>query len=61
MLNTDIFTEILTLKIKRKRSAMLRLMKYFINKAFATRMAKENMITKKTRGRLGEAKNVDLN
>ena len=61
MLNTDIFTEILTLKIKRKRSAMLRLMKYFINKAFATRMAKENMITKKTSGRLGVAKNVDLN
>ena len=61
MLNTDIFTEILTLKIKRKRSAMLRLMKYFINKAFATRMAKENMITKKTSGRLGVDKNVDLN
>ena len=61
MLNTDIFTEILTLKIKRKRSAMLRLMKYFINKAFATRMAKENLITKKSSGRLGVAKNVDFN
>ena len=60
MLNSDIFTEILTIKIKRKRSAMLRLMKFFINKAFATKMAKENMITKKSNGRLGIAKSVDF-
>jgi ribosomal VAR1-like protein len=60
MLNSDIFTEILTIKIKRKRAAMLRLMKFFINKAFATKMAKENMVTKKSNGRLGIAKSVDL-
>ena len=58
MLNSDIFTEILTMKIKRKRSATLYLMKFFINKAFATKMAKENLITKKINGPI--IKNVDL-
>lgn len=58
MLNSDIFTEILTIKIKRKRSAILRFMKILINKAFASKMAKENMITKKIKGR--RIKSVDF-
>lgn len=59
MLNSDIFTEILTIKIKRKRSDTLRFMRFFINKAFSTKMAKENMITKKINGPI--IKNVDFN
>lgn len=58
MLNSDIFTEILTIKIKRKRSAMLWLMKILINKAFTSKRGKENMITPKINGPI--IKNVDF-
>jgi hypothetical protein len=58
MLNSDIFTELLTIKIKRQRHAILKFMDLFINKAFASKMAKENMITRKIKGPI--IKSVDF-